>query len=208
MTRLQPENLPERQRHLFKALKTRGWLGEFYLAGGTGLALQIGHRESVDFDFFTQNDISSDELTTLLGNAGKFKRTYEERNTLYGELNGVRVSFISYAYPLIEDPVRENYISVAGLKDISAMKLSAILARGARKDFVDLYYLLQAYSLTEIFQFYETKYKAEEYQYTLLRSLQYFEDAEQDPMPLLRKPVSWGHIKKFITALVRQFDII
>ena len=208
MTQLKPESLPDKQGDLYDLLKTHDWLKEYYLAGGTGLALQIGHRESVDFDFFTSNEIIAGTLETYLGDIGEFRRTYEERNTLYGELKGIRVSFIRYSYPLIEEPAGDLNMRVAGLKDIAAMKLSAILGRGTRKDFIDLYYLLKTFSLKEVLSFYEIKYRAENYQYTLLRSLQYFEAAAPDPMPSMREPVSWEHIKQTITALVREYDLI
>lgn len=181
---------------------------DYYLAGGTGLALQIGHRESVDFDFFAENDVDADKLEALLNKTGVFRRTYEERNTLYGELNGIRVSFIKYAYPMIQDLIKDLNFNIAGIKDISAMKLSAILSRGTKKDFVDLYFLLKIYPLKELFKFYEIKYKAEGYQYTLLRSLQYFDEAEQDPLPKMKEPVQWDQVKKTITSEVRKIDLI
>ena len=102
MTQLKPERLPGKQADLFEQLKECHWLKEYYLAGGTGLALQIGHRESVDFVFFTDQQIISDTLETYLSKTGEFKRTYEERDTLYGELNGIRVSFIRYSSAVME----------------------------------------------------------------------------------------------------------
>ena len=208
MTKLRPDHLPEGQIALFQLLKTSEWLKNYYMAGETALALQIGHRESYDFDFFTRNDINIDKLDVLLNKTGVFRRTYEEQNTLYGELNGIRVSFIKYDYPLIQDVIRDQNLSVAGLMDISAMKLSAILSRGTKKDFVDLFFLFRIFQLKEMFGFYEKKYKSEGYQYTLLRSLLYFTDAEQDPLPRMKEPVDWGRIKEAITGEVRKMNLI
>jgi hypothetical protein len=208
MTELNPDCLPQKQIALFHLLKTRDWLKEYYMAGGTGLALQIRHRESIDFDFFTGNDINNDKLDALLNKTGIFRRTYEEQNTLYGELNGIRISFIKYDYPLIQDVIMDQHLSVAGLKDISAMKLSAILSRGTRKDFVDLFFLLKIFQLKEMFGFYERKYNVEEYQYTLVRSLLYFDDAEQDPLPRMIEVVNWDEIKKKITGEVKKIKLI
>ena len=103
----------------------------------------MGHRESIDFDFFSDKDINTDELVVSLNESGVFKRTYEKQNTLYGELNGIRISFIKYDYPLVRKVIRDQYFSIAGLEDISAMKLSAILSRGTKKDFVDMFSCLR-----------------------------------------------------------------
>ncbi|MEA1897549.1 MAG: nucleotidyl transferase AbiEii/AbiGii toxin family protein [Bacteroidota bacterium] len=200
--------LPEKQVELYKLLKTVDWLKDFYLAGGTGLALHIGHRQSIDFDFFTSSDIDNNKLDLKLSRIGVFKRTYEDINTLYGELNDVKLSFIKYDYPLLEELASDAYFHIAGLKDISAMKLSAILSRGTKKDFVDMFFLLKSFSLKEILGFYSEKFKQSDYEYTLLRSLLYFQDAENDPMPRMIQAVKWEQVKKTITKEVRKLNLI
>jgi len=122
----------------------------FYLAGGTALALEIGHRQSVDFDFFRKEDFDSGELFETLQNifSGKeCKKTFESKNTLYLEINGVKFSFFGYKYPLIEEVISNEYLELASPLDIAAMKLFAIQKRAAKKDYTDIYYLLQKYSL-------------------------------------------------------------
>lgn len=200
--------LPQKQVELYKLLKTVDWLKEFYLAGGTGLALHIGHRQSIDFDFFTSSDIDNNKLDSKLSEIAVFKRTYEDRNTLYGELNDVKVSFIKYDYPLLEELASDAYFHIAGLKDISSMKLSAILSRGTKKDFIDLFFLFKTYSLKEILGFYSEKFNQSDYEYTLLRSLLFFQDAENDPMPRMIHSVTWDQVKKTITKEVRKLNLI
>ena len=204
----QLNTLPEKQVELYNLLKTVDWLKEFYLAGGTGLALHIGHRQSIDFDFFTSSDIDNNILDSRLNKIGIFKRTYEDSNTLYGELNDVKVSFIKYDYPFLEELASDAYFFIAGLKDISAMKLSAILSRGTKKDFVDMFFLLNSFSLKDILGFYGKKYNQADYEYTLLRSLLYFQDAESDPMPRMIQAVKWEQVKKTITKEVRNLNLI
>ncbi len=200
--------LPEKQVELYELLKSVNWLKDFYLAGGTGLALHIGHRQSIDFDFFTSSDIDNNILDSKLSKIGVFIRTYEDRNTLYGELNDVKVSFIKYDYPLLEELASDAYFHIAGLKDIASMKLSAILSRGSKKDFIDLFFLLKSYSLKEILGFYGEKFKQSDYEYSLLRSLLYFKDAEKDPMPRMIQSVKWDQVKNTISTRVRDLKLI
>ena len=200
--------LPEKQVELYELLKSVNWLKDFYLAGGTGLALHIGHRQSIDFDFFTSSDIDNNILDSKLSKIGVFIRTYEDRNTLYGELNDVKVSFIKYDYPLLEELASDAYFHIAGLKDIASMKLSAILSRGSKKDFIDLFFLLKSYSLKEILGFYGEKFKQSDYEYSLLRSLLYFQDAEKDPMPRMIQSVKWDQVKNTISTRVRDLKLI
>ena len=122
--------------------------------------------------------------------------------------NGIRISFIKYDYPLIRNVIRDQNFSMAGLEDISAMKLSDILSRGTKKDFVDLFFLLKIFRLKQTFNFYEEKFKTEGYQYTLMRSLQYFTDADQDPLPKMKEPVEWDQVREFITGEVRKIKLI
>ena len=143
-TELQLNILPEEQLRLFETLSTQSFIEDFYLAGGTCLALQIGHRRSVDFDFFIPADFNTSVIVNKLTEIGSYKRQSEEKNTINGNLNGVMISFFGNPYSIIDDFKIFNKIRLAGMKDIAAMKLEAIAGRGSKKDFVDIcfFYLI------------------------------------------------------------------
>jgi len=172
-----------------------------FLAGGTALALQIGHRISQDFDFFTPTSFKSEDLMTKLNKIGNFVLTEKQfKDTLLGLFNGVKFSIFLYPYPLIDKPIDYLGIKLASLKDIAAMKLAAIMDRGTKRDFIDLYFLVNNnISLDEMFVFYDEKFKAlESNLYSLLKSLTYFDDAEKSDMPEMLKKISWKEVKDFL----------
>jgi len=172
-----------------------------FLAGGTALALQIGHRISQDFDFFTPTSFKSEDLMTKLNKIGNFVLTEKQfKDTLLGLFNGVKFSIFLYPYPLIDKPIDYLGIKLTSLKDIAAMKLAAIMDRGTKRDFIDLYFLTKNnISLDEMFVFYDEKFKAlESNLYSLLKSLTYFDDAEKSDMPEMLKKVSWKEVKEFL----------
>jgi hypothetical protein len=200
--------LPEIQLSLFEKLSEQTFISEFYLAGGTCLALHIGHRQSMDFDFFRPSDFDTSRIIGMLGQMGHYERENEEMNTINGSIDGVRISFFGYRYRILEDFTVHNHIRFAGLKDISAMKLEAIAGRGSKKDFVDLYFLLKIFSLEEILKFHSEKYGLGlSNQYHHLKSLVYFADAENEAMPVMKEPISWEHIKKKITSEIKKYRI-
>jgi predicted nucleotidyltransferase component of viral defense system len=200
--------LPELQFRLLKDLSTNLFIHDFYLAGGTCLALQIGHRRSIDFDFFTPGDFNTSLIINKLYSMGSYERSSEDKNTINGSLNGIRISFFGYNYKLIDDLKIFNGIKLAGLKDIAAMKLEAIAGRGSRKDFIDMFFLLKRYSLEEIFSFHMEKYGIGlSNQYHHLKSLVYFEDAETEAMPVMIQPLNWDNVKNYIIACAREFKL-
>ncbi len=199
--------LPEVQIRLFEVLSSQSFINDFYLAGGTCLALQIGHRQSIDFDFFTPADFDTSTLISILTQIGQFDRDNEERNTINGRLNGVRLSFFGYRYGIIDVFKTYDSIRLAGLKDIAAMKLEAIAGRGSKKDFIDLFFLLQRYTLEEIFSFHKIKYGIGlSNQYHHLKSLVYFADAESEAMPLMIHPLDWNYVKDKIISCTKHFQ--
>ncbi len=204
-TELHFEVLPEKQKLLFDILAKQAWISPFYLAGGTSLALQIQHRQSIDFDFFTQEDFDVSKIVEKLGDFGKFKIHHESQNTINAVLNDIGISFFKYRYPLISDAHKHGRISIADLPDIAAMKLEAVSGRGSRKDFIDLFFLLQYFSIPEIFEKYRMKYgEGLANEYHLLKSLVYFEDAEQDPMPKMIEKISWFDVKQLVISEVKE----
>ncbi len=170
-----------------------------YLAGGTALALQIGHRISIDLDFFTQQEFNESELTQKLGSVSEFVSDGTARWTVWGKIHQTKFSIFYYAYPLLEPTILFEGIQLASLADIAAMKIHAIEDRGTRRDFIDVYFLSKTHTLADMLGFYQKKYAVlEDHKYSILRSLDYFEDAEhENQMPSMILPIDWEEVKKF-----------
>lgn len=190
---------------LLKSLMQMPELQEFFLVGGTALALQIGHRISVDLDLFTPYDFDSHLLMSVL------KKHYAsiellglQNNTLNLVIDNIKVDLITYAYPLIYPIKIIDDVRLLGLEDIAPMKLSATANRGTKKDFFDLYFLLQQYSLKELFQFFDQKFNNPQ-KFHVFRSLTYFEDAEHEVNPIMLKNITWEDVKAYIIKVVRNF---
>lgn len=185
---------PETKQVLEK-LKAVSLISNFYLAGGTGLALQLGHRKSVDLDFFIKIFPKRDLLLQRISHLNP-KVMQEEKGTLDMTIDNVKVSFLQYQYPLLEELVEFEAIKIASITDIGCMKLSAISSRGTKKDFVDLYFILQKYSLSELIDKFNEKYKGVHFQKLhILKSITYFSDAENDPNPDYTQEIAWGDVK-------------
>lgn len=174
------------------------------LVGGTALALQLGHRQSIDLDFFGKMDASLEEIAIELSDFANTKPLSSSKAMRFLIVNGVKVDIVNYPYYWIDNPVIEDGITLAGIKDISAMKLSAITNRGTKKDFIDLYFLLKEFSFSELIDLYLKKF-AEAQLFTVLKSLTYFEDAETDPMPVMINPINWEEVKTVIVSTVNQY---
>lgn len=161
------------------------WKNEFYLAGGTGLALQIGHRDSVDFDFFSNNPFDPNKLierlTAIFGHKS-FTVTQVEKNTLSILLNSeIKISFMTYDYPLLNSLIPTEFLNIASIPDIACMKLSTIMQRSALKDYVDLYEVMKIYSLEQLLTFAKKKYPMID-STIILKSLSYLEDIVDEPL--------------------------
>jgi len=158
---------------------------EFYLAGGTGLALQVGHRESLDFDFFSPHSFNANEmvqrLSTIFGSKS-FNITQVEKNTLSINLySEIKISFMTYEYKLINSLLLTEYINIASIPDIACIKLSAIMQRCALKDYVDLYEIMKTYSLPQLLSFAKTKYPTVD-STIILKGLSYLDDVIDEPL--------------------------
>ena len=184
---------------LLKRLQQLPVLSNTRLVGGTALALQLGHRKSIDLDFFGQINVNSQELREALQTLGMLTVLSDSKNIHIYVLNGVKIDIVNYTYPWIDDVVCKDGIRLASPKDIAAMKITAIEGRGTKKDFVDIYFLLKTYSLNNILDFYAQKYSASS-SFMAMKSLAYFEDAEEDPMPYMFVDVSWDEIKRSILS--------
>ncbi|MFZ5366185.1 MAG: nucleotidyl transferase AbiEii/AbiGii toxin family protein [Patescibacteria group bacterium] len=179
-----------------------GLLKDGYLAGGSALALHLGHRYSLDFDFFTPRSFDAKQLTLKLGKLGNFKKETIKSDTIVGEFNKVKFSFFYFPYPLVKKLGRFLNLQLADPADIGAMKIAAIVDRGTKRDFIDLYFLIkEKYQIEEILKFYNKKYqKLSENIYSIIKSLKYFEDAEESEMPRMIKKISWEEIKRFFES--------
>ncbi|MCX6751583.1 MAG: nucleotidyl transferase AbiEii/AbiGii toxin family protein [Candidatus Nomurabacteria bacterium] len=173
---------------------------KWYLAGGTALALQAGHRRSVDLDFFTEKKkFDEKKIEKLLNNQGKWITTSLSSGTLYGEFFGAKMSFIAYPFFIPAIPARK-YGTVAMMTplDIAVMKIIAISQRGRKRDFFDLYWICQnVQPLSKIIPLVYKQYTIHQNLTHILKSLVYFEDAESDPEPEIYFKASWKTVKKF-----------
>lgn len=175
-----------------------GILQDAYLAGGTACALQIGHRVSLDLDFFTNHEFKTDFVLDQLGELPGFKLDQTEKWTILGRFPKVKFSYFYYRYPLIKQTSQFSKINLASLEDIAAMKIDAISSRGTKRDFIDLYFLAKKFSLQKMLKFYNKKYgKLSNNIAHIMRSLDYFADAELQKSPKMMKKVSWEEVKKF-----------
>ena len=176
------------------------------LVGGTSLALQYGHRRSVDLDFFGHTTEDVDELTDMMHDcADNVVRSNCTKRIKAYFLNNVKVDVVNYDYKWIDEPVLEDGLRLASPKDIAAMKVNAVMGRGTKKDFVDVYFLLQHYSFEELIQFYLQKY-TDGSEYRALFSMSYFADADPQPMPYMFQQVDWDTIKKEIRHQVQAYN--
>ena len=185
---------------LLKSLQSQAFLDGFYLVGGTALALYYGHRESIDIDLFTNIAFDTNLLLEKLINDFSFQVSYSAKQTLKGFISGVKVDIISHAYSYIGRLYRESGLSLISEKDIIAMKLNAISISGQRsKDFIDIYYALNHFSITEIISFYAEKYRQSNSTH-VLKSLIYFDDVDLTDWPVLIKDpeLKWETVKQRI----------
>lgn len=191
---------------LLKTIASKSEIKGFRLVGGTALALQYGHRQSVDLDFFGSPLTSQEDTIDMLSSLGSITILNRTDKILQVVLRGIKVDVIDYSrYGWIDTPVVDDGIVLASPRDIAAMKINAVEGRGSRKDFVDIYMLLQHYTLSELLDFYSMKYP----NYSIFRallSLTYFDDAETQAMPKMFIPQTWEEIKAYISDKVKEYN--
>lgn len=191
------ETVESHTLELLRKLTCTPFLSEARLVGGTALALQYGHRMSIDLDFFGKIDEDAASIKEVLRGIGEISVIKESDNIKIYLLDGIKVDFVNYKYNWIDSAIEKDNLRLASPQDIAAMKINAIEGRGSKKDFIDIYILLQNYSLPEILEFYSWKYP-ENSKFRALMSLSYFEDAEEQFMPKMFIDVGWEDIKYFI----------
>lgn len=189
-------------RLALEALAGQHFMGAFYLAGRTALALQIGHRISKDLDWFSSTvqleQAEREAIRRALDSIDQFTVTGERAGMLYSRLFGNEVSFIYQYHPPIEPPLHLLGLAVASPVDIGLMKLAAIKDRGTRRDFVDIFCLREIVALTHLIDLADQKY-ADRPDFTtiLARALAYFDDAERQPMPDMAVRIKWAEVKRY-----------
>jgi len=183
----------------------------FYLAGGTGLALILTHRKSDDFDFFSKEKFSTEKLLEIIIKSfGEDKVILNEikDDTLIVILSNIQVAFFQYNYPLLKSLIKKDNLNIASIEDISAMKVIAIIQRGTKKDFIDLWTIMKEkkYSLKDIFIFCKTKYRKAFSESIALKALTYFKDAEEEKtIEGLKSNFPWENIKKDLITFTREY---
>jgi hypothetical protein len=188
-------------RQVLRAVGSSSLSPRFYLAGGTALALQLGHRRSVDLDLFSATDeVLPETHREVLAVLQPFQPAIVEQEwgNLLLLLSDLRVGFFGYGYPLLEAGVEAEGISLASLLDLGLMKLDAVATRATRKDFCDLYILAQTLPLRQLLDAAPRKYPAHrDFEARVVRYLVYFERADrEEPVPMAQ-PASWEDIKAF-----------
>lgn len=183
--------------------------GRFYLAGGTALSLQIGHRFSVDLDFFSPTE----DIPSIRAGLERALQPFQGvlADSSWGNLvylvNEVRVGFYGYGFPLVAPLVDTEGVRLAGMEDIALMKLDALLSRASRKDFYDLYFILQTLQLSDVFKKAEQKYPSvRDFEVQTTKRLVYFENAEEETDPLLLMNANWDLVKDFFIRQAKEIE--
>lgn len=182
---------------------------DFYLAGGTALALQIGHRDSMDFDLFREEDIDTEKLFEKLRQVFKghiLLKIQEEVNTLTILIDeSIKLSFFTYKYKLIEKAINDENLTLASITDIGCMKLSAITGRATRKDYIDLFFILKTLPLSKLLDKAHEKY-SELDRNLILKSLIYFEDVTQENIIFKNNnDIAFEEVKEKLKSEVKAF---
>jgi len=189
--------IPQAAERVFEMLLKNN-IGSFYLAGGTALALRLGHCLSEDLDFFTSESYDEERLLSDLADTDRLSLVSKGRETLHLHIMDIKVSFLGYHYPVLFPFGSFMGIQVADPKDIACMKISAIAGRRSRRDFVDLYVTAKQYGLAHLLDLFKNKYAQVSFNLVhALKSPTYFEDAEKEPMPNMLVPITWNEITGF-----------
>ena len=203
---LQEQTIKASTLELLKRLMSDSVLKDFYLVGGTALALQIGHRISIDLDLFSTTAFDNVQMREYLENEYGFRADYMAANTLKGSISDVKIDCIMHKYKWL-DTFSDSGIRLAGLKDICAMKLNSIAGNGTRiKDFIDLAYLSEYYSLRQMLDFFQEKYNANTIM--VLKAVTFFDEINyNEPLKLCNgKKLNWKKIEKRLLEMSKYMD--
>lgn len=190
-------------KKLLETMKTGSLPEDTYLAGGTAIALHLGHRRSQDLDFFTPTEFVEVQWEEKLKREFGFKLLQRDWQTITGVIGKTKFSLFGYKHKLI-GPLDKVYATqMASLPDLAAMKLETVIGRGTKRDLIDIYFLAQKFSLSRLFDFYQEKYgNLSERELMIKKALVFFEEAEGDEMPDMLEKVSWQEIKEWLVSQV------
>jgi len=193
---------------LIEKIKNRPWLRPYYLAGGTALALHLGHRTSIDLDFFTESEVEEMTIVDHLRMAGNLRLDQMGKGTIVGNLDDVRISFFKYPYRLLDSLIEWNGLNLASVHDIALMKMVAIFQRGSIKDFIDLFFIVREFKpIDALIPELSIKYVGVQFNINhILRSVCYFEDAENEPMPNMIAACDWQEVKEYFVNEVKRLS--
>lgn len=201
------EVMTPEMRRLFHHIGGQPFSHRFYLAGGTALSLQIGHRRSVDFDFFSETDeIDEKSRNEIISGVTSLPTKIIESvgGNLLLLVDGVRTGFFGYGYPLVDEPVLCENILLASINDIGLMKCDALISRGSRKDFYDLFYISRHIDFDHLLQLGEKKYPLfRDFPLMVLESMTLFDNGDRDVQPDLFENISWEQVKQFFVDQAR-----
>ena len=200
---LRLETIEPKTLDLLKRLQSLPIFEQSRLVGGTALALQLGHRKSIDLDMFGTIEATPEEIQEACKEAGELEISNTSKNINIYWVDGIKVDCVNYPYKWLEDCVVLDGVRLASVNDIAAMKISAIINRGTKKDFIDLHFLLKEMTLEQILNLYDQKYP-DGSRFIAIKSLTYFEDAASDPMPYMFNDVTWDDIKESIILEVQK----
>lgn len=201
---LQTRTVEPRTLELLRSLMTRPYLESFFLVGGTALALQLGHRVSIDIDLFTTSDFDQEDLLSDLRKEFDVVVEVRSPSIFITRINDVKVDFVRFRYGILFPELLIDGIRMLELRDIAPMKLDAVTKRGSKKDFYDIHFLLEKMSLPEILDLYARKFEHSTL-FHVIKSLTWFEDAEDQPDPIVFEPaLSWKMVKTSIENAARQ----
>lgn len=182
---------------LLRRLMSLEVLEPYYLVGGTALALQIGHRLSIDLDFFGKIKLNPLDLQQEFEKLGETQYLKAFDTVSQYEINNIKVDIVNYNYALIKPINKIDGLRLASIEDIAAMKVFAIEARGSKKDFFDMYFLLKHFTIDEIVKFAQQKYPKANLIH-IAKSFCFFDDAEEEFDPVMFEPASWDQVKQSV----------
>lgn len=205
---MHPEAIPKENRHIFPKLSN---FSDFYLAGGTALALQIGHRISVDFDLFSAQEISKQLLIKVkkVFQGSQIDVSVNNLDELTVFIGKVKITFLKYPFPIISGFVEYQNIKLLNVKEIAASKAYTIGRRGSFKDYIDLYYIIsqKQSDLNEIIGIAEKKYSNEFNARLFLEQLVYFKDISDEEIIFLESRIEKKLLKEFFEKQIKKIDL-
>lgn len=201
---LHTESVYPKTLKLLKEIMKEPTLEFLSLVGGTSLALQIGHRISVDLDLFTSKSFDKVEVLDTLSKLGKLENIIDQGYFLQLEINQIKIDIVKYPYDFVDKPILIDEIRLLSIEKIAIMKLVAICNRGAKKDFVDIYFLLKKYSVIDLITLFEKQFP-DMNTLQLLKSMIYFNDADLQPDPIMIKELHWQEVKNEIIQKMKSY---